>query len=137
MTKRYISKLQARMERSARAREEGFVYFIACGPYIKIGHSQDHPRERMRAMATYNPFPIELVGMLVAGRDREREIQQRFAGSHHVLEWFHAAPELLAYVAEICGDWHALDREKRITMSVEERIARDMGLGVADLWWPK
>lgn len=123
----YVSKLQARIERDARARVSGFVYFIACGAYVKIGHSLDHPRNRMRAVATMNPHPCTLIGILEAGRDHERDLHKRFAASRHVREWFHTEPTLLAYIADACGDWHQLDITTRNRTNLAERVARDLG----------
>jgi hypothetical protein len=49
----------ARMERAERTKTEGYVYFIACGPFIKIGYSFDHPRRRLDEMLTGNPVQAE------------------------------------------------------------------------------
>ncbi|BEL04988.1 hypothetical protein Q0Z83_031790 [Actinoplanes sichuanensis] len=40
------------------------VYFIACGPHIKIGKTGNHPYERMEDFHTGNPYLLELLHVI-------------------------------------------------------------------------
>lgn len=100
-------RLVASVHAKEASRTRGFVYFVACGQYLKIGYSHD-PRDRVRRMATNNPYDCELVGLLVGGTDLEGEIHGRFRHLHFRNEWFHLTDELLSAVSALCGDWRGL-----------------------------
>jgi len=87
-------------------REIGPVYFMRCGPYIKIGYSVD-PHTRLNQLRngdkTKCPDGIDrksivLVKTEPGGRDREYELHQQFKHLHHWGEWFTEAPELTEYI---------------------------------------
>jgi len=87
----------------------GPVYFMRCGPYIKIGYSVD-PHTRLNQLRngdkTKCPDGIDrkaivLVKTEPGGRDREYELHQQFKHLHHWGEWFTEAPELTAYIESL------------------------------------
>lgn len=80
-----------------------YVYFIKPagmeGP-IKIGCSMV-PEERLISLASWSPFPLELVVAVPGDRDLERNIHECFASdfSHH--EWFRPSQKLTALMAAL------------------------------------
>ena len=86
------------------------VYFIASGPFIKIGEAVD-PYERMRTFHTANPHGLELLHVIpedskYARQRRERELHLLFdelRDPDH-LEWFHDHPTLTEFIESICSE---------------------------------
>ncbi|MDE2134256.1 MAG: GIY-YIG nuclease family protein [Alphaproteobacteria bacterium] len=97
----------------------GVVYFIGAGrPLIavKIGVTQkDKVKQRLRAIQCDNHEPVELLGILsfddgdkplLQAERRERSLHTQFAAYQRIAdgyvghEWFSAAPELVAFIAE-------------------------------------
>lgn len=81
----------------------GHVYFVEAigSDRIKIGFTTKFER-RMKALRTGCPFPIVLLHSEPGTLRDERATHRRFATSVAVpgSEWFHATPELRAYVKE-------------------------------------
>lgn len=97
----------------------GAVYFIGAGlplVAIKIGVTQkDKVKKRLRAIQCDNHEPVKLLGVVLFD-DGEKPLlraerhehalhtqfalHQRITGGSAGHEWFAAAPELLAYIAE-------------------------------------
>ncbi|MFG2102974.1 GIY-YIG nuclease family protein [Micromonospora echinaurantiaca] len=85
------------------------VYFVASGPYIKIGEAGGGPYERMRSFHTGNPHGLKVLHVIAEDRKKERkqledQLHERFAylrlpGS----EWFHPGPELTEFIAFSCA----------------------------------
>lgn len=73
-----------------------YVYFIKPvgmdGP-VKIGCSHN-PASRLTTLATWSPFPLEIVATVPGGRDLERNIHQCFADLYSHREWFKADKRL-------------------------------------------
>lgn len=65
----------------------GFVYIANCGPYYKIGYS-DNPVERMRAFQTGNPYPLNLVGCIAGEPDDEKHFHRLYSEKKVQGEWF-------------------------------------------------
>jgi hypothetical protein len=65
----------------------GWVYFIQCGGFIKIGFSGD-PLFRLRALQKANPLPLRLVATQRGERDLERKIHRHFRQARREGEWF-------------------------------------------------
>ncbi|MFF3869757.1 GIY-YIG nuclease family protein [Micromonospora sp. NPDC001898] len=85
------------------------VYFIASGPFIKIGEATD-PYERMRPFHGGNPHGLELLHVIAedskyARKRREDQLHLRFdhlrLPTHQ--EWFQNHPELTGYIGSICS----------------------------------
>jgi len=79
------------------------VYFIRCGPFVKIGLATN-ARRRFVNFQQVIPFRLEFVGIIerVEGRtlrSLECEYHARFKHLHHVGEWFREEGEL----AELCA----------------------------------
>lgn len=74
------------------------VYFLraigTAGP-IKIGTSQSRVKERLRAIQTWSPFPLEVIATTAGEYDTERQFHLLFKESRSHGEWFKATPDLL------------------------------------------
>lgn len=86
------------------------MYFIASGPFIKIGEAAD-PYERMRPFHTGNPHGLELLHVIAedskyARQRLEDQLHLRFnhlrLPSYH--EWFQDNPELTGFIGSICSE---------------------------------
>jgi DNA-binding XRE family transcriptional regulator len=77
------------------------LYFIQAAKVdlIKIGSSFNAVR-RTEGFQVGSPVALRLIGVIEGAGTSERELHRRFAAAHAHGEWFHATPELLAYVAE-------------------------------------
>lgn len=79
------------------------VYFIKPigmdGP-IKIGCSVS-PDNRIETLATWSPFPLEVITSLDGDRALERRFHAAFMEHHLGHEWFTAAPEIIAAIDAI------------------------------------
>jgi hypothetical protein len=77
---------------------EHCVYFIRCGPHVKIGTTMNGARARFIGMQL--PPGAELVGV-IPGFDavQEAALHNMFADSHVKGEWFASTPELEAVIA--------------------------------------
>lgn len=76
-----------------------WVYFVRRGTSggVKIGYAEN-PHARMRGMQTANEDELFLLGAITGGREVEQELHRRFAAGRKRGEWFHATPELLAFI---------------------------------------
>lgn len=74
-------------------RHRRFVYFVACGEFVKIGRSACLAK-RLRALQTANPHPLELLNVVDAVSYPEREFHERFDAIRARGEWFHRTVEL-------------------------------------------
>jgi hypothetical protein len=86
------------------------VYFIASGPFIKIGETTD-PYKRMRPFHTGNPHGLELLHVIALDskyerQQREDELHRRFNDlllpGHR--EWFQNHPKLTGFIGSICSE---------------------------------
>lgn len=85
-----------------RAPKAGWVYFIhdPSTSRIKIGFSAD-VEKRLRSLQTGSSSTLSILGKMRGTDEDERSLHQRF-GAHRVGgEWFHAAPELTAFIDEV------------------------------------
>lgn len=95
-----MTKVMARLEATERSRTEGFVYFVECAGYVKIGYSMD-PRRRALSYGVMNPLECRLLGYVPGGKIREREIQGQFADVFHRGEWFRLTDEVRERIAAL------------------------------------
>lgn len=73
-----------------------YVYFIKpCGMDgpIKIGCSEE-PERRLKTLATWSPFPLEIIGKVEGECSDENFLHRRFADLHTHREWFQSSPLL-------------------------------------------
>lgn len=74
--------------REPKSATEGYVYFIACGRYVKVGYSSVHPKRRLTAMRILNPHPCKIIGMIEGGTNLEALAHRVLAMYRHRNEWF-------------------------------------------------
>jgi hypothetical protein len=94
---------------------EGAVYFVQCngeqGP-IKIGVTTDMPK-RLRDLQAANPYPLQLLGMVIGGRVMESALHKRFASTRTNGEWFGYSAELRGFISELMSLQHRAKRPAR------------------------
>jgi hypothetical protein len=95
----YLEPAMRAMEDAIARRNGSSVYFADAGGQIKIGWSRK-VAARLAQLQTGSASPIKLLGTIPGGRGTERRLHERFAHLRLSGEWFVAAPELLAYIAE-------------------------------------
>jgi hypothetical protein len=79
------------------------VYFLECGPYVKIGRSAPGKlSRRLRDLASILPEDSTLLGVIDCPEDHptrsERFMHIRFAAYHHRGEWFRTNDVIREYV---------------------------------------
>jgi hypothetical protein len=77
--------------------KHGSVYFIEAGGFIKIGHSKDW-KGRLRGLSGSSPLPLAILYVTRGGHEKERALHRKFQHCRSHGEWFHKAPDLLAYI---------------------------------------
>lgn len=81
---------------------DGFVYFIKCGEFVKIGRSDD-PKGRLLALRIGNPFDLTLLHTVPGDAFTEEQFHGMFATYRHRLEWFRFEGELRAWIEAETG----------------------------------
>jgi hypothetical protein len=105
-----VEAFMTRLKRTEARRTSGFVYFVQCEQFVKIGYSET-PRWRPHDFATGNPFECRLIGLLEGGLDRERDLHKKFSEFRHRGEWFVLTGGLRSEIADMCGNWEHLAPE--------------------------
>jgi DNA-binding transcriptional regulator YdaS (Cro superfamily) len=83
----------------------GFVYFVRCGDFVKIGFSK-RPDGRLRYLRTATPFDFVLVGAHAATVHDERHLHKIFKAHRHRGEWFRWVPEIEQVAVNGLADEH-------------------------------
>jgi hypothetical protein len=79
----------------------GFVYFVAGGGLIKIGHSRT-PFKRIGALITASPVPVALLTMVPGTMTDEQRLHRRLRDRRRHGEWFAISEaEALALTEEV------------------------------------
>ncbi len=81
-----------------KSETEGYVYFIACGRYVKAGYSSVHPKRRLVAMRILNPHTCRIIGIISGGTRLERNIHRALSICRHRNEWFHLTKSTRALI---------------------------------------
>lgn len=75
------------------------IYFVQIGDFIKIGCTDDIWRRWKSSGGADLPYDVILLGIIERmTRAKEQMLHRQFAQFRYRGEWFHAAPELLAYI---------------------------------------
>lgn len=77
----------------------GFVYFLRCGDYVKIGYSRT-PDVRVAMLKCATPYKVEQIAVFPGTRAHEQATHKVLASVHHVREWFRWGPEVQQLIAE-------------------------------------
>ena len=92
---------EERIERVVRRHNSGFVCFIAAGPFVKVGYSEN-PNARIKSIQTSNPYDVELIGVIRGGLSREAEVLRQLSHAHHRREWFHLTNDVRDQINDLC-----------------------------------
>jgi hypothetical protein len=90
----------------------GFVYFVRCLDRVKIGFSVD-PKSRLVKINADAPFPCEMLGVVPVDQFSEADLHTRFSSLRIHGEWFLAASDLLAFIADASGSPQPVAAVKR------------------------
>lgn len=102
------------------------VYFVQVGKDgpIKIGTTHGDPRGRLGALQTSHHETLVLLGSISGGVNVEGVWQHRFKALRLRGEWFRAAPELLAAIAEATREGKP-QKVRPVTPPPDPKIPRD------------
>ena len=79
----------------------GWVYFVACGDYIKIGYTdKDDVRKRTNGFKTANPFDLKLLKAIKATQRHEDWLHMLCRDHQHRLEWFHKSDFVMSVIEQ-------------------------------------
>jgi predicted GIY-YIG superfamily endonuclease len=75
----------------------GYVYFIECTDYIKIGFTID-VEKRFKTLQHSNPLDLKLLCSFRGTMAKEAELLHKWRHLRHRGEWFRRAPDLAAWL---------------------------------------
>lgn len=84
----------------------GRVYFIAAPSthLVKIGRSIN-PVKRLAQLQLLSPVLLTIAGIINGDSAVEVMLHEHFAYLHSHGEWFHGTPELMRFIAAVCGEY--------------------------------
>ncbi len=94
----------AKLPKSQRRKDggdRGYVYFIECGDFIKIGFTIYANDRRVRSLQGGTPHELRLIGKAYAAKSLEARLHKTFAHLRHRGEWFRKAPDLTAMIESL------------------------------------
>ena len=100
----WTSLAQAQRSQKPSRRTGDIVYFLSAGEFIKIGKATGSPTGRVSQLRTGCPFPITILATMPGGVIEEHALHRRFKHIQAHGEWFHAAPDLLAFIDGVAGE---------------------------------
>lgn len=89
-----------KVDRALRRSRSGYVYFLRCGEFVKIGYSET-PLDRVAAIAAGSIGDHKLLGLVRGGITMEKQLHQRFKAFRHKGEWFHACSWVLSEIDKL------------------------------------
>jgi hypothetical protein len=83
-----------------RLNRAGYVYFVQEAELkrIKIGFTTSHPLSRLKTLANASSQELVFLGFQIGDELLEKKLHGKFKFLHCRNEWFHAGPDLLAYI---------------------------------------
>ena len=86
-----------------RSNRAGYVYFVQEAELlrIKIGFTTSHPLQRLKTLANASSQALIFLGFQIGDELLEKKLHAKFNAIHCRNEWFHAAPDLLAYIEKL------------------------------------
>jgi hypothetical protein len=87
--------------------DHGCIYFIWAGDakLVKIGHTTNHPDERLATLATMSPVELTPTVVRPGAKSDERAMHERFAHLRHHGEWFEARGDLARFMLDEGLGW--------------------------------
>lgn len=86
----------------------GYVYLIGPTDWrldrVKIGTTRNSPWERLSALQTGCPFPLQVYAYFDGGCNLERVLHETFAPLRVIGEWFHLDGKLLDFVSNVYSE---------------------------------
>jgi len=79
------------------------IYFIRSEGFVKIGHTTNRVKWRLKELQTGNPAKLELLGFVKGNRHDEYRLHELFGRLRHRGEWFRLDPELEDYIKAVSG----------------------------------
>ena len=81
----------------------GTIYFIAGGDprgqvFYKIGYTAGSATDRLKAIQTGHPYPLDLQLTMPGDMKTERSLHRRFSHLHERGEWFRDGPDLADFL---------------------------------------
>lgn len=109
----------------------GFVYMIASGYFIKIGHSND-PTSRLRSISTATPDDCEVLFCIPGDVKFERSLHDEFSACHYKKEWFFLCGKLKRFVTEFKAVLEVADTKSptEITVRASDGNIKLLGINV-------
>lgn len=97
----------------------GWVYFIQCNQYTKIGLS-GNVNARLKALQTASPYPLTLIAQFAAAKPEyiESFLHSYFADKRRIGEWFDLSPADLGQVRS----WNAAQLHRMSTTAASRGI---------------
>ena len=83
-----------------RLNRVGYVYFVQEAELkrIKIGFTASHPLNRLKTLSNASSQKLVFLGFQIGDEKLEKKLHGKFNSLHCRNEWFHAGPDLLAYI---------------------------------------
>ena len=81
--------------------ESGYVYFIRCKAFVKIGYATSVP-DRKRELGIGNPFDLEIIGAFKAHPSTENDLHRLLRRHRHRGEWFKLSGPVKQAIQELC-----------------------------------
>lgn len=94
-----LAILQQQANKQLEAPQEGWVYFIRGGEWIKIGYTRS-ARERIKKMVTDAPVELKILHVEPGTFKIEKLYHRHFAALRTRGEWFRATDELMAFIEQ-------------------------------------
>lgn len=97
------------------APRKGWIYFLQIegGGAIKIGFTTISPVLRAKTLQTTSPHRICWIGYFKGMEHEEKALHKKFAEHYIRAEWFNPAPEIIAYINEVCPAFNGVDAERK------------------------
>lgn len=98
---REIAGINVPRKSAPRKRSTGdlVIYFIRGGDMVKIGITRDVD-ERLAALQTGSPVPLEVIGVMVGDAALESALHELFAAQRRHGEWFELCDDLARFIQE-------------------------------------
>lgn len=84
------------------------IYFIQGNEtrLIKIGHAR-HALERLSHLQTGSPDILDLIGVQIGHKDKEKELHALFSNYRMHGEWFESCQQIYIYIKNHCSTNHS------------------------------
>jgi hypothetical protein len=142
-----LKRKRAKLEQPKRklGKPLEFVYFVRCEEFVKIGWATAI-ETRMNNIRINNPYPIELLAMMVGSSEEERTLHAFFRDDRERGEWFRFSQAMKDFVEAIgqldpidarvaAGEWFVRNAGSRSLQMCQRDIRKmqNMEITVANI----